>query len=803
MVNLKFDYNSERAAKARFAIKMDKTRRLLLKIGVVALLASGVGLVVLGMPVGWLVMSMFAPMYIVLYWWKKDLSKLDAELTTGLNGLLTSGVAGLLPPDPTPVDIALAVSQVSSGRFLALRFGIGPKFLPEIAANLMIGSDVVWQNALNIRAELSGRMISGGVLSLAIIRSLPNYENLLARLQLDYSDLVSGVKWHDRISDMIEMSKQPVRNGGIARDWAFGYTPTLSRFGRNISQEISVHGGRTMSLAVESHKEITTRMINILSSNGRQNVAIVGPSGAGKTSVVHDFAEKLLDASSDIPDSLKFRQVFLLDSAALISEAPGRGELEKLINALLVEAYVAKNIVICLDDAQLFFEDDVGSVDISNILLPILRAGNLRMILTFSEQKLLQIAGKKPEIINAINRINIGSSNYQETLAAMEDKVMQMEYYSGKIYMFQALKRAYELSERYIYDLVQPGRAIKMLELAANYPEGNLVTSGSIEKAIEQTLGVKVGIANVDAEKLKLLRLEELIHERMVNQTRAVKVVSDALRRARTGVRNQSRPIGTFLFLGPTGVGKTELAKALAEVYYGGENNLVRIDLNQYVTNEDVANLTADGSDNPNSLTASMMKNPFSVVLLDEIEKAHPNVLAALLQVLDEGILRDVKNREVSFRDAIVIATSNAGSERISDFVGRGYDLGQFQGKIINELIDTRQFRPEFLNRFDEIVMFKPLGQAELAQVVDLMIKGVNKTLVTQKVTVEMGRGAKELLIQAGYDPKFGARPMRRVIQRVVENHVAKKILSGEVESGGVVHITDEVVREALRDSEE
>jgi ATP-dependent Clp protease ATP-binding subunit ClpC len=284
----------------------------------------------------------------------------------------------------------------------------------------------------------------------------------------------------------------------------------------------------------------------------------------------------------------------------------------------------------------------------------------------------------------------------------------------------------------------------------------------------------------------------------MINQTRAVKVVSDALRRARAGVRSTSRPIGTFLFLGPTGVGKTELSKALANVYFGGEDRMIRLDLNEFVSPDDVNRLIADGADDPTSLTARVMKQPFSVVLLDEIEKAHPNVLTTLLQLLDEGILRDIKNREISFRDSIVIATSNAGADRIRELIERGYQLEQFEEHITNELISSNQFRPEFLNRFDEIVVFRPLTKPELIQVIDLMLAGVNKTLALQKVSVEVDDEAKLYLVDQGYDPRLGARPMRRVVQRTVENMVARQMLAGSVAPGSVIRINLEDVRQIL-----
>jgi ATP-dependent Clp protease ATP-binding subunit ClpC len=267
--------------------------------------------------------------------------------------------------------------------------------------------------------------------------------------------------------------------------------------------------------------------------------------------------------------------------------------------------------------------------------------------------------------------------------------------------------------------------------------------------------------------------------------------VSDALRRARAGVRNEKRPIGTFLFLGPTGVGKTELAKALAAVYFGGEDRIVRVDLNEFVRAEDVSRLIADGANDPHGLTASVLKQPFSVVLLDEIEKAHPQVLTTLLQMLDEGILRDINNRAVSFRDAIVIATSNAGVERIRQLIDEGKELEQFEDSIVNELIDGQQFRPEFLNRFDEIVVFRPLTRDELGQVVQRMITEVNATLKTQKIQVELTAGAVEKLAAIGYDPRLGARPMRRMVQRSVENFVAKRILDGSVRPGQTITLSD------------
>ncbi len=790
-----FSYNTLRGEKARFAAKLTRTWRILLGVSIAASIVLGVSALVQGLAFGWVAIGVSSVPYMIYQWWSGELKSVPLGKTDKIDQVLASDVLGRLPSHPTPQDIAVAAANVPSGLFFAARYGISVGFLQNITSSVG-DSEKVWQLAREVRDKTSSHEISGAVLVVALIRSYSNHENLLASLHLSLGDLYAGVRWYERLQSVINEYKKPKRTGGIARDWSFGYIPLLTRFGQNISDQITRGGLITVDL--EAHKSALDQLVDIFGGSQRQNAALVGATGSGKTTLIHAFAARLLDASTNLPASLKFRQVFILNAASLIASAPGRGELESLIMQILSEAYSAKNIIICLDDAQLFFEEGVGSVDLTNVLLPILEAGNLRMILTMDEQRLLKIGQRNPALINALNRIIVAPASKSETFAIMQEQLISIEFRRKVTYMYQALKEAYRLSERYVHDLAMPGRALKLLEAAASYSQQNLVTSKTVQQAIEQTLDIKVGVADDETEREKLLNLETLIHKRMINQVRAVSVVSDALRRARAGVRNPDRPIGTFLFLGPTGVGKTELSKALADVYFGGEERIIRVDLNEYVLPEDVSRLIADGAEDPNSLTAQAMKQPFSVVLLDEIEKAHPNVLATLLQLLDEGILRDVKNREISFKDAIIIATSNAGADRIREYIERGYKLEQFENQFVDELINTNQFRPEFLNRFDEIVTFKPLEKPELLQVVDLILAGVNKTLASQKITVQVDEDAKAYLVEAGYDPRLGARPMRRVVQRAVENTVAKQVLSGAAGAGSMITVTRDQVEQII-----
>lgn len=797
MVNTDFHYRSLRAQKARLGRRLEGVVMLLLVLFGSLLLVSGAALLIIHASLGWALAGFGVLPFIVREWYYGELRHVPVAVNpTRIDDILSSDVLGQLPSHPTPLDVATAVGRVTSGQFFGVRFGLTPQVLQHLASNQADQTPALFAAAITAAEEIKSDHVTAAVLVLALMRTVDARNAMLAHLMLNDDDLVQGVRWQQHIHELIAAHKKPRRTGGVARDWSFGYTPLLSRFGQNVSEQVGRGGLLTVDMA--AHKDALGQMVKVLGAQGRQNIALIGPAGVGKTTIVHAFAELLMNAEADVAHNLKFRQVVMLDATSLVSAAGGRGELEQLVTRLLNEAYSAKNVIVCLDNAQLFFEEGVGSVDLSNVLLPILEAGRLRTILTMDEQRYLQISARNPALANALNRIIVPEATQPETLAVMQDQLLLYEFRYNVTYMFQALSEAYRLSERYIHDLAMPGRALKLLEAAANYADDSLVTVQSVQKAIEQTMDVKVGIASESQEREKLLNLEDLIHTRMINQTRAVSVVSDALRRARAGVRNQNRPVGTFLFLGPTGVGKTELAKALGDVYFGGEDRLIRLDLNEYVQSSDVRRLIADGATDATSLTAQVMKQPFSVVLLDEIEKAHPDVLTTLLQLLDEGILRDIKNREISFRDTIVIATSNAGADRIREYIERGYELEQFEAQITDELISSGQFRPEFLNRFDEIVVFRPLTKPELLQVVDLIIAGVNKTLSLQKVSVEVAEDAKRALVDAGYDPRLGARPMRRVVQRAVENTVAKQLLAGGVAPGGVIHISREQVEQIV-----
>lgn len=803
---MEINWQHPRIAESRFYHKFGTLVSIVSVISLVLLAILGVALLVIGQALGWLLISCGLWFLLPILWVERRLKHIViSKDRTDITGMLSSEVLANLPTQLTPRSVIESLSKTNSANFLAMRLGINWATIAGITPDNPQLMPTVWQEALNMWQHLPNsrteQSISAAIVLGSIIRLNPNAEQMINQLRLDLDDVYWAVSWHEHIHHIIRKSNETRLTGGIARDWSFGYIPTLERFGVNISQRYS--GGSVSNLTeLPTTIDLVRRICQTLGNSARRNVALIGELGAGKSTIVEAVAETLMGADAEVDKSIKFNQIFLLDASSILSATSQRGEVERLVNSLLVEAYKAKNIIIFLDNAELFFADGTGSIDLSNILQPIIEGGALKLILAMDQQKFLQISQVKPALANACNRIDIKPADERTTMSILQDKCIKVEYMTKSHFTYQALKDIYRLSNRYINNIAQPRASVQLLENAANYAVNGIVTSESVANTIEQTLGIKVGgdiaYSNDEQERQKLLNMEQLIHQRMINQTGAVSAVSNALRRARMGVRNENRPIGTFLFLGPTGVGKTELAKALAEVYFGGEGNLVRIDLNEYVRPDDVARLIADGATAAMSLTAQVQKNPFSVVLLDEIEKAHPNVLTTLLQVLDEGVLRDINNREVSFRDTILIATSNALAERIRQYIEAGYQLEQFSNQIQDELINSGQFKPEFLNRFDEIAVFRPLTKDELIQVVDLILAGINKTLASQKVAVAVDQAGKQALVDAGYDPRLGARPMRRVIQRSVENIVAQKLLSGELAPSSGILLTEADIKASL-----
>jgi ATP-dependent Clp protease ATP-binding subunit ClpC len=776
------DLHGPRAKKARLSRLIGRTGfNLLLIITVICLVC-----------IGWLVISkedhfiyLFAAVIIACYmlavWWQRDLAVLPPKGDSLEGNLSVDVLSGLKTGQTiTPKSLWQSISGHWQVIFLTNHLLLPPNIIINELSNNEQDLEPALTFAFKLAKENKCQTIEPGFIAAGLLSTSPPVKELLIKSKLQPSDISEVAIWIGRLSENMKKRKQSF--GGIGRDWAFGFTPMLNRYGDNISLSIAKYGSNFGHLTNSGG----VSAVEAAFDNNAGSVALIGPTGIGKTSHVYALAQKLIEGRTK--HSLAYNQIVSLDAAALLTNSKEPNDLEYLITALASEAGRAGHIILFLDNSQLFFTEGLGSFNAANVLLPIFQNKRIRIILTFTPEDYQRLKTTSPNLAALITPVVLAEQSETDVMRILEDTAISFENRNKVLIAYEALTESYRLSGRYNQDGAYPGKAIKLLEQSLSNASDNIVTADSVQKTIEQTVGVKVGSA-APVEADNLLHLEDRIHQRMVDQNRAVNVVSSALRRSRAGVSDPHRPIGSFLFLGPTGVGKTELAKSLAAEYFGSEDNLVRLDMSEYQQAEDVKRLLDNGKNESSSLIMSVRRQPFSVVLLDEIEKAHSNVLNLLLQMLDEGKLTDDKGRATSFKDCIIIATSNAGAQEIRERIQKGESLESFEEAFIDQIINSGQFKPELLNRFDEIVLFKPLLPDELFQIVDLMMDQVNKTLSNQNISVELTELAIKEIVKAGYDPRLGARPMRRILQRAVEDTIAQQILQKQILPGDHVRL--------------
>jgi ATP-dependent Clp protease ATP-binding subunit ClpC len=708
----------------------------------------------------------------VVIWYYQDLKKLLPNTPAKrLDDILSAKVLSKLHKKITPRIAWDAALSEWSGQFVCIRLLLDPNAIRNGLTDNEVDMTVVWQQAMVILQHNQEQLLDGGVLATALIATSAPAHKYITEKNLKIEDVLEVHGWVARLQNYLN---QPRPNfGGIGRDWASGYIPTLEKYSLNISNIVETSGSYAHFL---SNADVLTHIINNL--NQGSAVSLIGLPGTGKTSLIYGLAERLLEGKEN---KLKHYQIVSLNASSILSSSGG--QLEKLMLMLFGEAMHAGNIILFLDEAQLFFSSGVGAFNMSQLLLPVLQNHRIKIIAAFSPNTWQKLRVSNESLAANFATVIIPEPPAADTLKVMEDRALQLERRDHVTITYEAIREAYRLSGQYMQELAYPGKAINLLEQSMPYVENGLLLATSIQTAIEKMRGIKVSAASAPEVDV-LLNLEDKIHSRMINQVRAVNVVSAALRRSRAGVSNPKRPVGSFLFLGPTGVGKTELARSLAATYFRDENQMIRLDMSEYQRPDDVARLLSTGENSNHSLLMSIREMPFSVVLLDEIEKANPQILNLLLQILDEGQLTDSSGRPASFRNAIIIATSNAGSSEIAQRVSGGGTLDDFERPLIDKLIQEEMFRAELINRFDEVVLFRPLNEAEIGQVATLMLAEVNKTLSNQNVAVTLTAEAMQLIVHAGYDPQFGARPMRRVMQKTVEDAIAVKILKGEAKAG-------------------
>jgi ATP-dependent Clp protease ATP-binding subunit ClpC len=603
--------------------------------------------------------------------------------------------------------------------------------------------------------------------------------------------------------------------------------------------------------------------IEILSRRQKNNPALVGEPGVGKTAIVEGIAQRIVN--DEVPETLAGRRVVQVDLAGMIAGTKYRGEFEERLKAVIDEVTAASDeLILFIDELHTVVGAGAaeGAMDAGNMLKPALARGELHVIGATTLDEYRKNVEKDPALERRFQPVLVREPTVDETIEILHGLKDRYEAFHRVRISDEAIVAAADLSDRYIRDRFLPDKAIDLIDQASarvrlrartkdedtrsleedlkrlarerdqataidDYDRAGEVaermeerkeeldsrrkgrqraaevTAEDIAEVVSRATGIPVSQLTTE-ERERLLALEEELHGRIVGQDEAVSAVAEAVRRSRAGLGDPNRPTGSFLFLGPTGVGKTELARALAEALFGDEDLMVRFDMSEFQERHTVSRLVGAppgyvGYEEAGQLTEQVRRRPYSVLLFDEIEKAHPDVFNILLQILDDGRLTDAQGRTVDFKHTVVIMTSNLGSERIRAYSGTDDDSFE---RLKEELMEVLQqsFRPEFINRIDDIIVFRALTESQLLDITRLLLDRLARRLHAQRVEVEFTDAAVAFLAHEGFDPDFGARPLRRAIQRLVENELSRMVLSGAVEPGDkvVVDVEDDRLRFAV-----
>lgn len=607
-------------------------------------------------------------------------------------------------------------------------------------------------------------------------------QEVLYDLSIEKEKLKSVIDWM-RIRERLVRQYHQLRHAsqfrnkyGLDRAMTAVATPYLNSFSQDLTYAASV-GHLDPCVGREKELEEIFRVVEA----GRQSAILVGETNVGKMSLIEGIAQ--LMAEDAVPDRLKDKRLEVLSTSALLAGTSISGAQERLIK-LLREAIHAKNVILYIHNIHDLINPG-GGFDVSETLAEYLSSGQILIFgSTTPEAYNQQIL--RSSLGSMMTKVEVTEMDESQAVQVLESRVGMVEYKQNVFFSYDALINAVRLARKFLRDQLLPESAIELMNEAGSLVrnkkgENKMVQGEDVAQIVQQKTGIPV-TSLTDNESSRLLKLEDEMHMRVVGQSEAVTLVANALRRARAEIRSTKKPISSFLFLGPTGVGKTELAKTIAEVYFGGENRMVRFDMSEYQDRSGIYRLIGSpGKQGTGLLTEAVRQRPFSLVLLDEMEKADKQILDLFLQVFDDGRLTDSVGRVIDFTNTIIIATSNAGTQFVQNELQKGTDMMQIQEGLLRRELKS-YFRPEFLNRFDGIVVFKPLDKPAITQIASLMLNRVAKDLSAKGVGFRVEVSGIELLSQVGYDPEFGARPMRRAIQDLVENKLAEFILEGKLQ---------------------
>lgn len=667
----------------------------------------------------------------------------------------------------------------------------------DIIMHEAISAVTLASGALEVTKTFHGKYVTTLDLFIAYLLLNESEDKILFAKQLKSDDLNNLAYW---LRQEYPAEENPPKRrlqfsgGGIGEGLIAGWTPETKKYTLNFTYSAL----KNKALITGREKEFKALLEGLIKAENN-NVLIVGDMGSGKENLVKAFAYYSFEGN--LGAFLNYRRILELMVGAFTAGASNRNELESRLQTITSEISHAVDVVLYIPEFQNIMGASAYNLDISGALLPYLQSGSLPVIATISTGNYKIYLERNP-IKEVFNIIELKDPDKNTAIQMVMEKTQEVEKKNNVLISYRAVVRAVELAGRFLQDSVPPGSAIALLEDVANkvalsqapffeHTRKKIVLEEHLVKHVEDA--VHVAIAMPDKKEIDvLLHLEDKLHERIIDQHEAVTAIAEAMRRERSGVESRQKPI-SFLFLGPTGVGKTETTKALADLYYRGEKNMIRLDMSEYTDEIGMRRLLGapPGEGNERGeLTDKIHDAPASLVLLDEFEKAHPKIHNLFLQVLDDGRLTDNKGVTVSFRNALIIATSNAGSEFIREEVGAGNLIDKkFQLKLLDYLQSNKIFKPELLNRFDAVVTFKPLGQSEVKQVVNLLLRKLTQDLSVQDIQVTFDSAVIEKIANEGFDKEFGARPLSRYIQDNIEDLIAKRKLTGEIVRGKNINV--------------
>lgn len=651
--------------------------------------------------------------------------------------------------------------------------------------------------ALNAANSAGKNLIDEKDILVGLAKSNDFLKKILVGYDLKEKDIENLAIWLNSAEDAVARKRRfwsyenLARAGSIGRDWTSGYTVTLDQFSIDWRRVVARW---TFKEIVGHKKEIESAQMALAKSN-LSNVLIIGEPGTGRKSIVQAVAQRCYLEKS-LPE-LNSMRVVELDMVQLSSRIQEFEKLEFVLDRIFSEAVSAGNVILVIDELHNFVEQKgqrAGTIDVSGILSKYLAVPSFKFIGITTYDGLHRNIEQNRSFADFFKRVEVSEISETETIRVLQDYVLDFEHKHKILILYPAIREIVNLTAKYMPSLPFPKKAIDILDEAVVYVQSlkeKVLLPHHIAEIISQKTEIPVGKMDVK-EKEVLLNLEDLIHKRIINQEEAVKGISVAMRRARAGIGSSKRPMGTFLFMGPTGVGKTETSKALAQIYFGSDEKMIRIDMSEFQAVSDIPRLIGAVSpvEMQGILTTPVRETPFSLVLFDEIEKAHPDILNLLLQVLDEGHITDGNGRKVMFTNTIIICTSNAAADIIFKEVKSGKSPDK--QKLIGHLIDKGMFRPEFINRFDATVVFHPLTQENLLDIARLMLEKLKKNLKEKEIDFEITEPLLDKIVGLSYRPEFGAREMRRVIQDNVENTIAQAIISDKVKKGEAIEVNPE-----------